>query len=514
MLNAVGRSVPRKDGIGKATGQARYADDLRFPGMLHGRTIRTSIPCGTLNGVHLDFDPTGFTVVDYRDIPARTSSRSSPTTSRVWSSATFATLPSRCCCLRTKTARLCSEQPSSSTNEAGEPVFDPERSATAFKTILIEKGNVEAGFAAADHIVEGTYRTGHQEHVYIEPNGVIAVPEDGGMAVYGSIQCPFYAHQCARRRLGARRVARSRRADGDGRRIRREGGVSVDDRGTCGPARAQVGPAGQDRSTIAWKTWSPRPSGIRRSCGIAPVVTRDGRLVAMDVDVILDGGAYITLTPVVLSRGCIHAAGPYRCDNTRIAARAMFTNTPPNGAFRGFGAPQTQFADGGAHRARRRGARYGPGTPARAERCSGLATRPRPARRWATTAARSRSCARPFGAPTSARSARPTPDTRNGIGLAMFWHGAGFTGSGELKLASRATVELTASGARVLTSSTEIGQGTRTMHAQIVADTLGMPYEQSRSRSPTPASSPTAAPPSRRGPAWSSANSPASAPRK
>ncbi len=47
MLNAVGRSVPRKDGIGKATGQARYADDLRFPGMLHGRTIRTSVPCGT-----------------------------------------------------------------------------------------------------------------------------------------------------------------------------------------------------------------------------------------------------------------------------------------------------------------------------------------------------------------------------------------------------------------------------------------------------------------------------------
>ena len=64
-----------------------------------------------------------------------------------------------------------------------------------------------------------------------------------------------------------------------------------------------------------------------------------------------------------------------------------------------------------------------------------------------------------------------------GIGLALYWHGSGFTGSGELKLGSRAAVEITATGARVLTSSTEIGQGTRTMHAQIVADALGIPYE-------------------------------------
>src|SRR5260370_25833772 len=65
---------------------------------------------------------------------------------------------------------------------------------------------------------------------------------------------------------------------------------------------------------------------------------------AYEIDIVLDGGAYITLTPVVLSRGAIHALGPYRCDNVRIAARAVVTNTPPNGAFRGFGAPQVTFA--------------------------------------------------------------------------------------------------------------------------------------------------------------------------
>jgi CO/xanthine dehydrogenase Mo-binding subunit len=68
--------------------------------------------------------------------------------------------------------------------------------------------------------------------------------------------------------------------------------------------------------------------------------------------------------------------------------------------------------------------------------------------------------------------------TNRGIGIALFYHGSGFTGSGELKLASRAAVECTERGVRLLVSSTEIGQGTRTMHAQIVADAMGIPYDQ------------------------------------
>ena len=71
---------------------------------------------------------------------------------------------------------------------------------------------------------------------------------------------------------------------------------------------------------------------------------KDGRIQAIDVDVIFDGGAYLTLTPVVLSRGVLHAAGPYKCETTRVRGRAVATHTPPHGAFRGFGAPQTTFA--------------------------------------------------------------------------------------------------------------------------------------------------------------------------
>jgi CO/xanthine dehydrogenase Mo-binding subunit len=75
------------------------------------------------------------------------------------------------------------------------------------------------------------------------------------------------------------------------------------------------------------------------------------------------------------------------------------------------------------------------------------------------------------------RKRRELRGSNRGIGLALFFHGAGFTGGGEVKLASRASLELTPRGARILVASTEIGQGTRTMLAQIVADTLEVPYE-------------------------------------
>src|SRR5262249_23861263 len=87
-------------------------------------------------------------------------------------------------------------------------------------------------------------------------------------------------------------------------------------------------------------TTKRHPAIVRHRTG----VTSDGRLVAQDIEVVMDGGAYCTLTPVVLSRGVLHAGGPYRCPNVRLRGRATRTNTPPNAAFRGCGAPQTEFA--------------------------------------------------------------------------------------------------------------------------------------------------------------------------
>src|SRR4029077_19011368 len=73
-------------------------------------------------------------------------------------------------------------------------------------------------------------------------------------------------------------------------------------------------------------------------------VSKDGRILAGEIDFTIDGGAYKTLSPVVLSRGAIHAGGPYHWPSVRIRAKAVATNAPPHGAFRGFGAPQSLFA--------------------------------------------------------------------------------------------------------------------------------------------------------------------------
>jgi CO/xanthine dehydrogenase Mo-binding subunit len=213
-------------------------------------------------------------------------------------------------------------------------------------------------------------------------------------------------------------------------------------------------------------------------------VSRDGRLLAMDVDFTIDGGAYCTLSPVVLSRGTIHAPGPYFCENVRVRSRAVATSVPPHGAFRGFGAPQSLFAverhlDRVAaavglapEELRRRnfiqtGQTSAVGQVMRESiDLAGLLDR-------ALTLSDYHAKATRFAAANAAGGGK-----RQGIGLATFMHGAGFTGSGEEHLASVVAVEATADGrVRVLTASTEIGQGTNTIFSQIAGDALGVPMD-------------------------------------
>src|SRR5207249_4897124 len=223
------------------------------------------------------------------------------------------------------------------------PTYVATTSPIAFKTIAIDKGRIDQGFREADVIVEGEYRTGHQEQLYIEPNGVIAVPEHGGVTVYGSMQCPYYVHRALKVLLGFGddkvRVVQTETGGGFGGKEEYPSMIAGHASLLALKAKRPVKIV-YDRVEDMLATTKRHPSVVRHRTGL----TRDGRLVAMDVEVVLDGGAYVTLSPVVLSRGCIHAAGPYRCEHVRIDGRAMFTNTPPNGAFRGFGAPQTQFA--------------------------------------------------------------------------------------------------------------------------------------------------------------------------
>ncbi|MDP1568711.1 MAG: xanthine dehydrogenase family protein molybdopterin-binding subunit [Vicinamibacterales bacterium] len=475
MPRSVGRSVRRKDGDDKVTGRALYIDDLTFPGMLHGMTVRATIPCGRIDRVRPAFDTTGFVLVDRHDIPGRN---------------VVAGIMDDQPCLAVHEVRHAAEPIMLVAHEERDalarvhvdidytpatPVFEPRWSSECFKSLVIEKGRLDAGFAEAYTVVEGEYRTGHQEQLYLETNGVIAVPEGGGMTVYGSLQCPHYVHRALVMALGLQagqvRVVQAETGGGFGGK---EEYPSILACHAALLARKAGRPVKMiyDRAEDMWATTKRHPSIVRHRTG----VTREGRITAMDIDLVLDGGAYCTLSPVVLSRASIHASGPYRCDHIRIRGRAMMTNTPPNGAFRGFGAPQSQFA-----------------TEVHMDRIAEtlgidpVAVREQNALRPGDTTATGQVLGEDASAVEVLQAAVRKSKyhekrarwrgTGKGIGLSLFFHGSGFTGSGEVTLASKASVELTAGGVRVLVSSTEIGQGTRTMHAQIVADALGIPYE-------------------------------------
>ena len=492
-MASVGENPPRKDGADKVAGRAKYVDDLHFPDMLYGRTVRSTIPRGYVRDVRVHEIP-GLIVVGHQDIPGVN---------------VVTLIEDDQPCLVEREVRHAAEPILLLAHEDRaaladvrvaidyEPlpaVLDLADATELQDDLLIEKGDVAKGFQDADLIIEHEYRTGHQEQLYIEPNGVIAVPVDGGITLYGSLQCPYYIHRALMRLLDlpAEKVRVIQMETGGG-----FGGKEEYPSMIAGHAALLALKANRpvkiiyDRVEDMIATTKRHPFVIHHRTG----VKRDGTLTAMQVDVRVDGGAYVTLTPVVNSRGAIHASGPYRCENVHIHSRAFTTNTPPNGAFRGFGAPQTLFAvevqmdriaaqlgmDPVSFRlknALRVGDTNATGQVMGAD-CSTVEVLEEAVRRSDFLSK--------WQAYSSARDGR-------GIGISLFYHGSGFTGGGEVKLASRGAVEVTEHGVRVLVGSAEIGQGTRTIHAQIVAETLGIPVDQVETALPDTSSVPDSGP--------------------
>jgi CO/xanthine dehydrogenase Mo-binding subunit len=352
------------------------------------------------------------------------------------------------------------------------------------KHYLVEKGDVDSVWQLAAHIVSGEYHTGAQEQLYIENNGVIADwSEADGLTIRGSMQCPYYVHKALLRvfNLPAEKV-RVIQAETGGAFGGKEDYPSM----IAAHAGLLAEKAGRpvkiiyDREEDLAATTKRHPSRTR----YRTAVDGDGHLLAMDIQVDLDGGAYATVTPTVLSRATIHASGPYFCENIRIRSHAWATNLPPHGAFRGFGSPQTIF---GIERHMDQIAKAVGISPEEVRRRNFLA-------QGKTTATGQviRDAIDLHGMLDRAlkvsdyeakrlRFARENATSniiKRGIGVTSFMHGAGFTGSGERYLNSLVGLEADAAGhVTVLVSSTEFGQGTNTMFSQVAAEALGLSCE-------------------------------------
>ena len=525
---SVGVSVAKIEGPGKVTGTALFVDDLRVPGVLHGRTVRSTIARGRIRRIVFDpsFSWDDVIIADHKDIPGEN-----------------------------VVALIEDDQPLLAVTEikhAEEPIVllahsDPEKAQAAvaavrveyqelepvltvedslackhllhgddniFKEISIARGDVTAGMAAADRVIEGVCRVGHQEQLYIETNGMLAeAGDDGGMTVRGSLQCPYYVHEALMRMfaLPADKVRVVQCVTGGG-----FGGKEEYPSMIAGHAALLAMKSGRpvkiiyDRLEDIAATTKRHPAVVRTRTG----VKNDGTLVALEIDIVMDGGAYLTLSPVVLSRGLLHAGGPYRCPNVSIRARVVATNTPPNGAFRGFGAPQTEFAaECQMERVaselgldpveiRRRNAYViGDITPTGqvlGESVGTLTVLERTVTRADFKRVRARYQRDNERAAAAERRGKVAADgrrLRRGIGLSLVYHGAGFTGSGEVRLASLAALDLTATGEpRVLVANTEIGQGTNTVFGQLVGEALGVPPEVVKIEQPDTALVPNSGP--------------------
>ena len=492
----VGASVLRKEGLEKLTGRACYVDDIPSDGMLFGVTVRSTIPRGLIRSITYDpaFDWSGFTVVTAANVPGE---------NRI--QLIVADQP----CLAEDQVSHCEEpivllahadrQKARAAVDAVKIEYEPlpalfsieesEQRKTiiwggdnVLKHYLLEKGDVDSAWARAAHVVEGEYRAGAQEHLYIEPNGVIAEwSDEAGVTVRGSLQCPYYVLKSLKGVMGLPeekiRVAQTETGGAFG------GKEDYPSMLACHAAllaKKSGRPVRMiyDRAEDMAATTKRHPARVRHKTAL----DSDGKLLAMEIDLDIDGGAYATLSSTVLSRATLHSTGPYKCPNIRVRSRAWATNQVPYGAFRGFGAPQVIFAmerqmDEIAAtlgidpvELRRKNFLHTGDTNATAQ----LMREPVPMDELLD-----RALAESDFYAKRERFARENAHSniKRGIGLAAFYHGAGFTGSGEAFLKSLATLDVAPEGkVRVLVSNTEFGQGSNTILAQIVSESLGLEY--------------------------------------
>jgi CO/xanthine dehydrogenase Mo-binding subunit len=493
----VGVSVPRKEGRDKVTGRAQYIDDITLPGMIYGATVRSSIPRGKIRKTSFapDIAWDEFVIVWAKDIPGKNCVALIADDQPCLAEGVV-NHPEEPILLLAHPNRHILHKAISAIEIEYDPMpalFTIEESErlteiiwgkdNTFKTYLVEKGNVDETWAKADYIVEGEYTTGAQEQLYIENNGVIAVFDlEQGITLWGSLQCPYYVHKALMKlcNLPENKVRVVQTETGGA-----FGGKEDYPSMIAGHAALLAMKSGKpvkivyDRMEDMVVTTKRHPSRTRHRTA----VTREGKILCGEIDFAVDGGAYATLSSVVLSRGTIHAGGPYYWPSIRISAKALATNAPPHGAFRGFGAPQSLFA---MERHMDRIAAVVGISPVEVRRRNLL-------KAGQTTATEQvihepidlnqlleRGLALSDYSAKKKRFQKENSSTirKKGIGIATFLHGAGFTGSGERYLASVVGIEGRADGrVRVLVSSTEFGQGTKTVLCQIAAEELRLPYE-------------------------------------
>lgn len=362
-FNIVGKPVVRQDGYSKVTGKAKYADDYRFEGELYGVMVRTNASHAIIKGVNfssIENHPSIQAIITHDDIKGNKKVGPIKQDQPIFCFERILTPGDVVAMLVGSDEKILRELAKKVTFNLEElPVLEDPAIALDRDSVLIHpqyksnlithyplrKGNVEKGFKQSDEIIEQTYSTQLIEHAYIEPECVTAIPGDGNIRIkiIGSIQNPFTTRKVVASVLGC--------GLNEVEIIQAELGGSFggkDDTMNIISARAAVASLKlnrpvkikYEREESIIESYKRHPYFLNYKIGF----NKDGKIKAMKIDILADGGAYSSMSPFVTWRSVVQATGPYRVPNVHTDVRVVYTNNPYTGAMRGFGSPQPIFA--------------------------------------------------------------------------------------------------------------------------------------------------------------------------
>jgi len=482
-MNPIGKSIQKTDHTEKANGSVKYVCDYPAGGMLFGRILRSEIAKGVVKRVTLPDLPPGYFYVDKTDVTGVNEVHMIQDDTPVFTdNVEFIGEPVGMLVGvdENEVSRLLSAIEVE--YDELDPVLDVCKSDTVFFDFNISKGDVAEAFKNADKVIEGTYNTGLQEHIYLETNGMIAKYHDGKLYVHGSLQCPYYVQRAVVRATGLKPDDVIVRQDVTGGGF----GGKEDFPSTlaCQVAIAALKSNGKpvrvifDREEDIVATSKRHPSHCTYKAAV-----KNGRVTGMIVDVLLDAGAYTTMSMVVLQRATIGACGVYDIENIQIHGHARKTNTVPNGAFRGFGGPQVFFAVEMmmTHIAKELGVDSVDLKLAHFAKQDDLTSTSGKYHFPVPLPAMAKDVLRESGYYRKMKEFKNQCGRyKRGIGFSAVFHGAGFTGNGERDIIKAvARLRKYADGkVEILTGNTDMGQGLNTTFVKIVAQELGLSLEQ------------------------------------
>jgi CO/xanthine dehydrogenase Mo-binding subunit len=368
-LHVVGRSVERNDGIGHVTGRSLFTADHPFPGLLHMKIVRSPLHHARIRGVdtsEAEKVPGCVRVLTHADVPHTVSTilgliGVEPEEEFVLpvDRVRYKGEPIVAIIAETEAAALEAVARVRLDLEELPAVFDMEEALRPDAPVVTHWGNntfmfeghpcrrvrygdVEKGFAQADHIVEAVYRTSPIEHAPTETTGCVAVPEANGrytvytdtQALYFSLDNTSIILQIPANRL---RFIGGMVGGGFGGKV----DVIVEPLATLGAMKTGRPVRYFYSRSEEMQVSSTRSAWIIR---IKDGVMADGRIVARKVTSYADSGAYSRQTPYALTKHAANAAGPYVIPNVSIDAYCIYTNRTPTSAMRGFGVTMASFA--------------------------------------------------------------------------------------------------------------------------------------------------------------------------